>query len=322
MKIKGEASKIKNLLDKIKRIFKQKKSTKRLSENNDKQNLDRLKVTPLSEKNNDEINKIMEEIERNPMETQQYSDAQLLKEILKRVGADEDLAKKSSENYVVNRIWSFHRIGRLVKQKDGTVCYYDDYKNEKGTYRTVINCKKGVITIDSKKILDKEGNQEDTPQYYEYFLGDVDSRLVNQVKFNKNEFGGITLENQEREKIGDFSTTSKIEFDNNQIEVRKIKQIFANTKTLLERTQNPYVLKETSQIQNTPPIISYQLIQPSEPDKLYSSYYTDEGSIEYVDMDEIVELLPDDWDRLKKRNPKAAEYFENFNQNKDKSTEK
>ena len=314
-----------NVTNKIKTLF-EKKNTKQLLEEKgnikDGNGLKGLKVTPLSEKSNDEINKIMEEMEKNPMGPQPYSDEQLLGEILRRIGTDDELAKRSSENYAVNRIWSFHRTGRLVKQEDGTVCYYDDYKNEKGTYRTKIDFENGVIVVDSKKILDEEGNQEDMPQYYEQFAGDLDSRVVNKVKISKNDFCGITLKNYEKKRRNDFKSISIVEFDDNQIEVRKVKQIFENTKTILERTQNPYVLKEISQTQNEAPIISYQSIQALDPDKLYSSYYTDEGSIGYIDLEEKVEFSTDDWDKLKKRNPKAARYFENFNQNKFKSTEK
>ncbi len=301
-----------SIIEKIKNLFRR-KSNKQLPERkeskNDENKLRGIKVTPLSEMSNDEINKIMEQMEKNPWGPQQYEDEQLLEEIFKRVGADEELAKMSAENNVVNQVWACHRTGRLVTQEDGTTEYYDEYINEKGSYRTTIGCEDGVVTVDNKQYLDKDGNDVNIPEYYDYYTGDMDARFTNQVRISKNDFGGITLENDERDRAEKFNPTTIIEFDSNNIQMKKTRQPFKDATTILERTKNPFILKETYVGGTSAPIISYASVTASAPDKLYSLFNSNDSCEEYPEAVVTISLSDIDMEKLKRRNPKAAKYF-------------
>lgn len=308
---------ISNIANKIKGLF-VKTETKQLSEGTENikntNGLKGLKVKLLSEMSNDEINKIMEDMRKDPWGPQQYQDEQILEEVFKRIGADDELAKMSAENDMVNKIWACHRIGELKTLANGETVYNYEYTNEKGKHRTTIGCEDGVVTVDNKQYLDKDGNDVDIPQYYNYYMGDIDARFTNQVRISKNDFGGITLENDEKNGLDqlDFDATSTIEFDSNHIEVKKIKKVFEKATTILERTENPLVLKETYQSGSMEPLISYSSVEQEKPDKLYSSFYSNKRCEESPENVEIIKLSDGNIERLRGRNPKAAKYFESL----------
>lgn len=305
---------ISNIANKIKGLF-SKTETKQLTKGTENikntNGLKGLKVKLLSEMSNDEINKIMEDMEKDPWGTQQYEDEQLLEEVFKRIGADDELAKISAENDMVNQVWACHRTGKLETLVNGETVYNYEYTNEKGKYRTTIGCEDGVVIVDNKQYLDKEGNDVDIPEYYDYYMGDMDARFTNQVRICKNDFGGVTLENNERDRLEKSKFTSTIEFDSNNIQMKKRIQPFENAITILERIEeNPFILKETYVGGDATPIISYTSVSKTEPDKLYSNFYSNKSLVENPEEVEIVKPSHEDIEKLKGRNPKAAKYFE------------
>lgn len=323
---------ISNIANQIKELF-GKKETKQLPEGTENikntNGLKGLKVKLLSEMSNDEINKIMKDMRKDPWGPQQYQDEQILEEVFKRIGADDELAKMSAENDMVNKIWACHRIGKLKTLANGETVYNYEYTNEKGKYRTTIKCEDGVVTVDNKKYLDKEGNDVNIPEYYDYYIGEIDARLTNQVRISKNDFGGITLENDEKD---DFYTLmsndingiyhSKIAYDGNNIEMIKEKQIFdGSTTCIAERDQeNPFIFKDIYKCVNaygdTMETVTYAQVDENRPDKLYSGSFLDDriGSYDKNKLNKIAikGLERTELKFLRERNPKAAKYFESL----------
>lgn len=296
-----------SMIDKIKNWFKR-NSTKQLTDGKEeiKKNnrLKGLKVTPLSEMSNGEINKIMEDMRKNPWRPQQYDDKQLMEEIFKRIGADEELAKMSAENRMVNKMWACHRTGKLVTLEDGSTSYHDVYTNEDGTYTTTIKHKDGVIKLDN-------------PQYCDYYRGEMDARPTNKIRISKSELGGITLSSHEKDTADKFESWSKVEYNSNNIEMLKIKEVNGGigVSIVVRNGENPFALTEIykNKDENTQPFTREGYVNPKLPDKLYSDYF-DYTNQETVDVNDI------DFRILKLRNPKAAQYFEKFGDKDEQET--
>lgn len=260
------------------------------------------KTKLLSEMNNDEINKMMLDIKLHPLVLQSYDDKQILEEILKRIGAEEELVKRSITNNRINTIYRYHRLGKLISTKDGRTIYMDN------TNRATIEYKNGVIELNN-------------PEYYDYYTGCVDARPTNQVKISINDLGGITLENNEINTTEGEQLTSKIVFDSNNIEMKKEKGLFelddgGIVVSMIERSpNNPFIIKETWKMDTTS-IVNYNLIDPMYPDQLYSSYFMENNQIK-----EKIEITDINIKELRNVNPKAAKYFESLNSMEQESVE-
>lgn len=295
------------IIDKIKNFF-GKFLNKRLPEAEIIKNTDKVdkrlyyKTKLLSEMSNDEINKIILNIKLHPQVLQSYDDKQILEEILKRIGAEEELVKRSITNDKINTIYSHHRLGRLISTKDGRTVYMDN------TNRTTIEYKNGVIELNN-------------PEYYDYYMGCVDARPTNQVKISINELGGITLENNEIDTTEGEQLTSKIVFDSNNIEMKKEKSLFKLDNggiavSIIERSQNnPFIIKETWKMDTTL-IVNYDSMDPRLPDQLYSHYFIGKSQIK-----EKIGIADINIKELRAVNPKAAEYFESLNSREQVSVE-
>lgn len=268
------------------------------------------KTKLLAEMSNDEINKIILDIKLHPLTLQSYDDKQILEEILKRIGADEELIKRSVTNDRINTIYRYHRLGKLIATKDGRTVYKDN------TNRTTIEYKDGVIELNNSN-------------YYDYYTGCVDARPTNQVKISINDLGGITLENNEIDPTDGKQLTSKIVFDSNNIEMKKEKGLFELDNgeiavSMIERsTNNPFIIKETWKMDNTS-IVRYDSINPKYPDQLYSHYFINKDGVYGIrNIEEIptIEMADINMKELKTINPKAAKYFESLDLRKQVSVE-
>lgn len=268
------------------------------------------KTKLLSEMNNDEINKMMLNIKLNPLVLQSYDDKQILEEILKRIGAEEELVKRIIRNNRINIIYHYHRLGKLISTKDGRTIYIDN------TNRATIEYKNGVVELNN-------------PEYYNYYTGCIDARPTNQVKISINNLGGITLENNEINTTEEKQLTSKIVFDSNNIEMKKEKELFelddgGIVVSMIERSpNNPFIIKETWKMDTTS-IIKYDSIDPKCPDQLYSDYFINKDRtcwIKNIQDIPTIEIADINMEELRGVNPKAAKYFESLKSKEQVSAE-
>lgn len=289
------------IIDRIKSLFK-KFLNKQLPQAETKvRDTDRInkrlqcKTKMLSEMSNNEINRIMSDMKLHPFVTQSYDDKQLLEEILKRIGAEEELVKRCVTNTRVNTIYCNHRLGKLISIKDGRTVYTD---NSNGT---TIEYKDGVIELNN-------------PKYYDYYVGCMDARPTNQVKISTNDLGGITLENNEINTMDKEQLTSEIVFDINNIEMKKTKELFRIENggmaiSIIERNaDNPFTIKETWKMDTTS-IVNYASVDARCPDQLYSHYFIGKSQIKDIKIG----INDINIKELRAINPKAARYFESLN---------
>lgn len=268
--------------------------------------LDFCKTKLINELSNEEINLVLasEQDFNNP---RLYDRKQLTEEILLRIGATPDLAKKTVENDRAYSVLGHHiGCGKLKSTVDGRVIFEDRYTYQDAHVcfpieeRTVIGYEDGKIRVE---------NTED----YDYYQDCFDSKKVRNVSIFTNDKNGVTLENEEVSK-SDKISTSTIAFDDNNIEVEKIMPIYEGNCerliTLIMRRceQYPYIMR-TSMIEDEEvgeEFIIEETVYLKYPDQLHSIVGGKNNAEVIPGKSRRTEI---DWNELRSRNPKAAKFF-------------